>query len=71
MYVWSLALIILLMGCAPIHDPKERCEIAQMKVRVYESCYDRPGCYLNEDDRYYLVEAKTNVIRFCVNEGRL
>ena len=47
------------------HGSEERCAIAQMEVRVYERCGATIDCVLTENDRFRLIRAKTDVIKWC------
>jgi len=54
--------LIILMGC---DSRRENCEVAKMEVNFYESCMRDINCDITDDERRYLVWAKTAVIRFC------
>jgi hypothetical protein len=46
-------------------DYEQRCEIARVRIEVYEECIARPGCYKSSKTQAALLRARIEEVKWC------
>jgi hypothetical protein len=67
MFIRCFTLIILLIGCTN----RDYCEEAKLRIATYEECQLAKDCYLTEDERYRLIQARVMELQTCKRTDHL
>lgn len=68
MRIWSIALVVLALSACGKMTYTDDCEYWRRLVDAHEWCLSQTSCRVTQEERYYYIKYKTNLVKYKCHE---